>query len=81
MNYLQEYEGELHFAADCWTSPNHRPFLALTVHYERDSEAVTWLLDIIEVNKHHTGLELARAFISILENYGIVAKVSLQQAD
>lgn len=28
----QNYSGHLHFATDCWTSPNHRAFMAVTVH-------------------------------------------------
>jgi hypothetical protein len=46
------------------------------VHYERDGEAATWLLDIVEVPKRHTGLQLAKEFVRILEEFDLVAKVS-----
>ena len=28
---VKEYDGELNFATDAWTSPNHRAFMAITV--------------------------------------------------
>jgi hypothetical protein len=28
---LQEHDGKLNFATDCWTSPNHCAFMAMTV--------------------------------------------------
>ncbi|KAG1806027.1 hypothetical protein EV424DRAFT_1329888, partial [Suillus variegatus] len=46
---LQEHDGRLHFATDAWTSPNHRAFIAWTVHLEHQGEMISFLLDIIEV--------------------------------
>ncbi|KAG1807722.1 hypothetical protein EV424DRAFT_1474165 [Suillus variegatus] len=48
-NMLQEYEGALSFATDAWTSPNHRAFVAVTVHFEQDGELVCLILDVVEV--------------------------------
>ena len=31
-SFIQEYDGKLNFATDAWTSPNHRAFVAVTVH-------------------------------------------------
>lgn len=58
-------------------SPNHRPFIAVTVHYEKDGNGVTWLLDIVEMARSHSGINLAETFTSILAEYGIEKKVSL----
>jgi hypothetical protein len=49
VNYYQEYGGRLHFATDAWTSPNHRAFVAWTVHLQHEGEMLAFLLDIIEV--------------------------------
>ena len=46
---LQEHPGRLHFATDAWTSPNHRAFVAWTVHLEYEGEMLSFLLDIIEL--------------------------------
>ena len=46
---LQEHPGKLHFATDAWTSPNHRAFLAWTVHLQHEGQMLTFLLDIVEV--------------------------------
>ncbi|TFK79414.1 hypothetical protein K466DRAFT_472998, partial [Polyporus arcularius HHB13444] len=59
---LRAYPGRLHFATDAWTSPNHRPFVAFTVHLEVNGATLSVLLDIVEVAKSHSGVNLARAF-------------------
>jgi hypothetical protein len=46
---LREYPGRLNFATDAWTSPNHRAFVAWSVHFQHDGEMICFLLDIIEV--------------------------------
>ena len=46
---LQEHPGRLHFATDAWTSPNHRAFVAWTVHFEYEGGMLSFLLDILEL--------------------------------
>ncbi|KAG0706542.1 hypothetical protein DFH29DRAFT_798253, partial [Suillus ampliporus] len=48
---LQTYEGELNFATDAWTAPNHKVFAAISVHLEHEGEPLAMLLDIVEVSK------------------------------
>jgi hypothetical protein len=48
---LQQHDGELNFATDAWTSPNHRAFVAVTVHFEHNGQPLAMLLDIVEVPK------------------------------
>jgi hypothetical protein len=73
----QKYDGRLNFATDAWTSPNQRAFVAITVHLEHDGVPISLLLDIVEVAKSHTGVNLATAFAKILEDYGISEKVMI----
>ena len=56
---------------DAWTSLNHRAYVAITVHLEQGGKLLAMLLDIIEVPKLHTGLNLALAFIKVLDDFGI----------
>lgn len=72
----QEYKGRLSFATDAWTSPNHRAFVAVTVHFEHNGQPVVLLLDVVEVACSHTGVHLAAAFASILKEFGVEHKVS-----
>ena len=72
---LQEYDGNLNFATDAWTSPNHKAFVAVTVHFEVNGSPVTMLLDLIEVAMSHSGLNLAIAFAKVIDDFGISAKV------
>jgi hypothetical protein len=67
----------LSFATDACTSPNHRPFVAVTVHMEKDGEQVCMLLDIVELSVSHSGINLAATFVDILRSYKIEHKVSL----
>lgn len=72
---LQEYKGTLSFATDAWTSPNHKPYVAVTVHIEIKGKPRAMLLDIVEVARSHSGLNLASAFATILEEFNICDKV------
>jgi hypothetical protein len=49
--------------------------VAVTVHLEHDRVPLTMLLDIVEVAKSHSGVNLAIAFAEILETFGVKDKV------
>ena len=72
----QEYDGKLNFATDAWTSPNHKAYVAVTVHFELKGAMFGMLLDIVEVAMSHSGVNLAVAFAKILNDFGISNKVS-----
>ncbi|KAF8325140.1 hypothetical protein F5887DRAFT_823745, partial [Amanita rubescens] len=46
---LQKYEGRLSFATDAWTSPNHRAYVAITVHLVHNGRPLSMVLDIVQV--------------------------------
>ena len=64
---------------DAWTSPNHKAFVAVTVHFKNDGVPVCFLLDLVEVVVSHSGLNLVAAFAKILGDFGISDKVSWQR--
>lgn len=72
---FQMHKGALHFGTDAWTSPNHKAYVAVTVHYELEGVPVSMLLDLVEVACSHSGLNLAAAFAKILDDFGISSKV------
>jgi hypothetical protein len=74
---IQEHEGALSFGTDAWTSPNHKAYVAVTVHFEHHGEPMSLLLDLVEVAKSHSGINLADMFAKVLEDFGISKKVSL----
>ncbi|TEB32875.1 hypothetical protein FA13DRAFT_1595398, partial [Coprinellus micaceus] len=51
---LKDYDGKLSFATDAWTSPNGKPYVAVTVHFEHEGNPVCMLLDIVEVAEAHS---------------------------
>jgi hypothetical protein len=65
----------LNFATDAWTSPNNKAYVAVSVHFENEGVPISMLLDIVEVARSHSGLNLAAAFAKILEEFGISDKV------
>ncbi|TFK85080.1 hypothetical protein K466DRAFT_495396 [Polyporus arcularius HHB13444] len=73
---LQKYPGRLHFATNAWTSPNHCPSVAFTVRLELDGSALKILLDVVELAKLHSGINLAETFVDLLVDMGIDKKVS-----
>jgi hypothetical protein len=66
----------LNFATDAWSSPNHRAFVAFTVHFEQDGVPLSFLLDFVELPRSHTGANLAAEFARILKEFGLEEKVS-----
>lgn len=72
---IQEYPGTLSFATDAWTSPNHKAYVAITVHFEHKGVPISMLLDLVEVPRSHMGINLAEAFEQVLEEFGISDKV------
>ena len=64
------------FMTDAWMSPNHKAYIAVTVHFNQDGIPICLLLDIVEVAHFHSGFNLAKAFVAILEDFGIADKVS-----
>jgi len=65
----------LNFATDAWTSPNHKAYVAFTVHFTHEGVPVSMLLDLIEVAESHLGENLAAAFAKVLEEFSISDKV------
>ncbi|TFK61241.1 hypothetical protein BDN72DRAFT_732656, partial [Pluteus cervinus] len=58
---LQE-SGQVSFQIDAWTSPNHKAYVGITASFEVAGEIMTIVLDIVEVAKSHSGVNLAAAF-------------------
>ena len=52
--WYQDYDGDLNFATDAWTSPNHKAYIAVLVHLEWNGELLILILDIVEVTKVKT---------------------------
>lgn len=48
---MKEYEGNLNYATDAWTSPNHKSFVAVSVHFEHRGKPMCIILDVVEVAK------------------------------
>ena len=56
--------------------PNHKAYVAVTVHFEQVGKPMSLLLDLVEVAMSHSGVNLASAFVKILDDFGISDKVS-----
>ncbi|KAF8579677.1 hypothetical protein K439DRAFT_1359073, partial [Ramaria rubella] len=63
-NDPQDYDGELNFATNTWTSPNHRVYVGVMVHFKQQGIPISILLDIVEVAEVHTNAYLLFGFNS-----------------
>ncbi|THV05844.1 hypothetical protein K435DRAFT_562725, partial [Dendrothele bispora CBS 962.96] len=72
---LRDYDGDISFATDAWTSPNHMAFVAITAHLIQDGDIYPILLDFFEVPESHTGKALAHEFARVVAEFGISDKV------
>ena len=54
LTYYQDYDGDLNFAMDAWMSPNHRTYIAISVHLVWNGELLILILEIVEVAKVKT---------------------------
>jgi hypothetical protein len=71
----------LSFGTDAWTSPNHKAYVAVTVHLEQDAQPLSFLLDLMDVPRSHTGVNLAKSFADILYDFEIEEKVGTVKKD
>jgi len=46
-----------------------------TVHFEHDRALISMLLDLVEVAKLHSSVNLAEVFTKVLKDFGIQDKV------
>ena len=58
-------------------SPNNKAYVAITVHFVQNGLPICLLLDIIKDPHSHSGVNLAKAFTQVLEEFGISDKVRL----
>ncbi|KAG2740801.1 hypothetical protein P692DRAFT_20641888, partial [Suillus brevipes Sb2] len=49
-------------------------FIAVSVHFVQDGQPFSLVLDVVEVAKSHSGINLAEAFANILQDFGISDK-------
>jgi hypothetical protein len=54
LTWYQDYDGDLNFATDAWTSPNHKAYVAVSVHMEWKGKPLSLILDLVEVAKVNT---------------------------
>ena len=66
---------------DAWTSPNHKVYVTVTIHFEHMGKAMVMLLDIVKVSKSHSGVNLVNTFAKVLSDFGISNKVRLFTQD
>ncbi|KAF8731042.1 hypothetical protein AX14_005280 [Amanita brunnescens Koide BX004] len=74
-NMLNAYAGHLSFTTDAWTLPNHRAYVAVSVHLEKKGVPFLTILDIIKVAELHSGANLATALKRVFEEFKISEKL------
>jgi len=49
MTHIQEYDGDINFATDTWSSLNYYAYVAFTAHFEVKGQPIAIVLDVVEV--------------------------------
>jgi len=66
----------LSFTIDAWTSKNTLPFLGITVHWiDEEWVLCSSTLDFSLLPGSHSGINLAKKFLEILDDFNIKTKV------
>ncbi len=73
----KDYNRSISLATDAWTSPNNKPFVAFTVHFEQKGQPTLMVLDMLELSMKHTGFNLAEACANVVRDFGLENKVSV----
>lgn len=58
-------------------SPNHKAYMAIIIHFDHIGQLMAMLLDLIEVPRSHSGVDLAEAFLNVLQAFGVEDKVDV----
>ncbi|KIL54989.1 hypothetical protein M378DRAFT_18356 [Amanita muscaria Koide BX008] len=60
---------------DAWSLPNHKAFIAITVHLLHDDEPLRLVLHVVELATAHSGRNMAEVFAKVLRTFGISEKI------
>lgn len=73
---LQKNEGKISFVIDCWTSSNQHPFQGVIARWINDDwELCSTVLDLTILSGSHDGKHIAAAFMDVLKDYNLLAKI------
>ncbi|KAF7777784.1 hypothetical protein Agabi119p4_3856 [Agaricus bisporus var. burnettii] len=72
--HLKDLPGKIHLGTDAWTSPNNRSFISVTIQYKVDGSIQSYVLDVVELPRRHTGQQLAEYLAQVVENFGLEKK-------
>ena len=82
--YFQNAVGKISVTTDIWTDPNLRSFMAMTAHWlefvsgpnnVQELQLQSALIGFTPMPQEHTGEEIAKAFVSVLNRVDITDKV------
>ena len=81
-NTLFLLKQKMSLTTDAWTACTNQAYLSVTLHWiDKDWNMQHILLDIIPIHENHTGLALAKNFLTTLKEYGIESKILAVTSD
>jgi hypothetical protein len=73
---LRHADCKISLTSDCWTSPNTKAFMAITVHFIDDDWVLRSLVsDFIHLGGSHSGEDLCAAFAASCDRFGVLDKI------
>jgi hypothetical protein len=81
-NQLQNAVSKIHISCDMWSSPNGHAFLGVVAHWTDEKYVLqTALIGLPKVKGQHTGTNIAKSLIDVLEQYNICDKAGYMMLD
>ena len=75
ITFFFNVESRISFTTDIWTSPNDLAFMAITAHWIcPDFKMHSVLMDFVELNCSHSGVNIEKAFSSSLKEFKVFEK-------
>lgn len=78
---LKDSEGRISFTTDLWSDPILDSYMAVTAHYlvrDKTTRKLQWRSGLVAfrfIEGSHTGVNLGRNFVKILQELGVLHKV------
>jgi len=79
---LPKAQSLIHYTMDFWTSPNHLALFGIVVHFVDSNGCLNRALLVLrEIEGVHSGENLCRTFVAVLEEYEIQYKTGFIMMD
>ncbi|CAJ0855644.1 2981_t:CDS:2, partial [Entrophospora sp. SA101] len=72
---FEKFDSKVSFTTDIWSNLSNEAFIGITVHYiDNNWNMRNFVLDIIQIQEQHTGINIANKILDIIEEFNLCTK-------